>query len=149
MKFVCDQMLGELGKWLRCAGYDTLIIQAGQKDSDILHLALKEKRFLLSRDKHFTQMKEAEPILVYSTENSMESWAKELKKRLKISWVYKPFTRCLLCNHLLEVSPDRRDAPPDVTGTIWHCPECQKSYWMGSHTDRMLNQLKAWDQLNS
>ena len=56
MKFLCDEMLAGLGRWLRAAGYDTEIAETQMEDSKILDRAMREKRFLLTRDRHFQEM---------------------------------------------------------------------------------------------
>jgi uncharacterized protein with PIN domain len=50
MRFVADAMLGRLAKWLRLVGYDTLYWRGD--DARLVHLALAEKRLLLTRDSH-------------------------------------------------------------------------------------------------
>ena len=36
MKFLCDEMLAEVGRWLRIAGYDTEIVEKSIVDGEIL-----------------------------------------------------------------------------------------------------------------
>lgn len=139
-------MLGELGKWLRCAGYDTVIIQNGEKDREILDQAIAENRILLTRDRHFLTIKGAEKTAIYFSGTSLEEWVKLLKEKLHLKWNYKPLSRCLLCNSLLEPTKDHSDVPPDVQGSIRKCPHCQKNYWNGSHTENILSKLNQWDK---
>jgi len=49
MKFICDQMLGTLAKWLRIMGYDTLY--GDGDDSELIKMAVDEKRVLITRDR--------------------------------------------------------------------------------------------------
>lgn len=134
MKFICDQMLGRLGKWLRAAGYDTLIIETSMPDEEIYALALKDQRYLLTRDRFF----EGKELVVYLATNSLDEWSRQLKAKIGIDWLYAPFTRCLECNSPVESHPVMdRDA-----GTF--CPKCRKQYWQGSHTERMLTTLSEW-----
>ena len=39
MKFLCDQMLGNLSRWLRFFGFDTYYIQSDIDDDDLLKIA--------------------------------------------------------------------------------------------------------------
>lgn len=151
MKFLCDEMLVGLGRWLRVAGYDTLFVHNGNKDEAILQEALSEGRLLLTRDSHFLTMKKRGNTVVYLEGNSLNSWAKELKEKLKLQWIYRPFSRCLVCNSLLEeadITVVNEQVPLDVRSSstqFWYCPQCKKVYWEGSHTQRMLKQLEQWE----
>ncbi|MFQ5729332.1 MAG: DUF5615 family PIN-like protein [Waddliaceae bacterium] len=149
MKFLCDQMLVRLGRWLRAAGYDTVVIETPLTDREILDKALKENRYLITRDRHFLDMKEAEGILVWLEANAVEECVEELSRKVLINWVKSPFSRCLLCNEVLkEAEPEVLDrVPEDVRlncKEFWRCEKCGKIYWMGSHTKRMLSKLREW-----
>lgn len=130
MKFICDQMLGKLGRWLRTAGYDTVIIQDSTPDSEILQRALVENRTVLTRDKDFAGKEGA----LYLSGEQLEECVAELTQKLKIDWLHAPFTRCLECNTLLEIE-----------GNSTYCPKCAKHYWEGSHTGRMRKTLTEWN----
>lgn len=90
MKFICDQMLSRLGKWLRAAGYDTLIIDEKVSDRHVLEMALAENRLLITRDRHFLQMKRAAPLLHYLKCNDVSSCIDELMHQVAIDWLYAP-----------------------------------------------------------
>ena len=51
MKFLCDQMLGTLATWLRLFGFDTFYANAEMDDDELLKIAEKENRVLITRDK--------------------------------------------------------------------------------------------------
>ena len=51
MKFLCDQMLGTLAKWLRIYGFDTFFASSQIKDEDLVEIAKNENRTLITRDK--------------------------------------------------------------------------------------------------
>ncbi len=51
MKFLCDQMLGTLAKWLRLFGFDTFYANAEMDDEELLRVADEENRILITRDK--------------------------------------------------------------------------------------------------
>jgi uncharacterized protein with PIN domain len=51
MRLLCDQMLGTLAKWLRLIGFDTFYATKEMDDSELLQIAKKEKRIILTRDK--------------------------------------------------------------------------------------------------
>ena len=49
MKFVVDGMLGKLARWLRMMGHDVEYSNS-MDDSELLTIARKEQRILLTRD---------------------------------------------------------------------------------------------------
>ena len=131
-KYLCDHMCADLGKWLRIAGYDAIIIDSGLSDEEVLNLAVKERRCILTKDSDFKKKKEA----VLLKGKSLEAWVKQLKEEEGINWLYRPFSRCLKCNVPLEtVALDR-----------WVCPSCHQEFWLGSHTEHMAAQLRAWSE---
>lgn len=150
MKFLCDQMVFNLGEWLRAAGYDTAIIKAPLKDEDLLKLAIHENRLLLTCDKHFLKMKNTNVIFLKG--KSLLEWAAELNEKLKINWLFSPFSRCLICNELLEKADEKiilEKVPLNArlsSKNFWYCKNCKKVYWEGSHTDRMKQQLQKMNK---
>lgn len=142
MKFLCDEMLSGLGRWLRAAGYDTKILEAGTLDEKIKECAETENRLILTCDRRFPPSKR----VIFLSGHSQEEWAKELKDKLKVNWLYRPFSRCLICNAMF-TEPDlqtiEEQAPPNVS-QFWYCPHCKKLYWEGSHTEHMIKQLSDW-----
>ena len=153
MKFICDQMLAGLGKWLRIAGYDTQIAEESMEDKEILSCALRENRLLLTRDRHFLEMQAPSKTVIFLKSNSIIEWIRELNHVLKINWLHAPFSRCLICNSEL-VEPSKEDVlkqvPADTRASseqFWFCPQCQKVYWEGSHTQKMQKQLQDWQTI--
>lgn len=147
MKFLCDQMLCRIGKWLRAAGHDTYIVKESIPDKDILDLALATNRILVTRDRHFLKMKAAMPHLIYLKNNDFESCIRELNHSIYIDWLYAPFSRCLICNSLL-AKPSLHDLFEQIPFQIrqqktefWYCPLCEQIYWEGTHTVNMRNRL--------
>ena len=147
MRFVCDQMLVGLGKWLRAAGYDTIIIETSIPDQQILEYALNEERLLLTRDAHFLKMKTTGETVIFLRGNSIKECIQELNERLNIDWLLDPFSRCLVCNSKLTEADYQtilEQVPADVllkSTLCFYCLQCKKVYWKGSHTKRMLDQL--------
>jgi uncharacterized protein len=147
MKFLCDQMLSRIGKWLRAAGHDTDIVIEAIPDKEVLNLTLTNSRFLVTRDRHFLKMKAAKPFLIYLKNNDFKSCIQELNRKIHIDWLYAPFSRCLNCNSLF-TKPSLEDLIEQVPARIraqkkkfWYCPHCQRIYWEGTHTANMLRQL--------
>ena len=80
---------------------------------------------------------------------TLEEWARQLKDEEEINWLYRPFSRCLKCNCLLEKTEPTLDVPPLIRESVsdfWFCANCSQMFWQGSHTDRMRERLKEWQK---
>jgi uncharacterized protein len=146
-KFLCDQMCGELGRWLRVAGYDTALITTAMRDEQILEKAIAEERLLLTRDRYFLEMDTQHTAVLFLHGETLDEWAEQLKKEAHIDWLHNPFSRCLRCNTPFISVTSPQDVPPEIlknTQEFWYCPTCHQTFWRGSHTQRMENRLRAW-----
>lgn len=148
MKFLCDTMCLELGKWLRVAGYDTSYADALASDREIFEKGVAEGRYIITRDKHFKEIDPEEKTVIYLKGEGIDGWAEQLKEK-GMNWLFRPFTRCLQCNALLKKNPPPEDLPKDVPEDVtefWLCPSCNQLFWMGSHTERMERKLRDWQE---
>jgi uncharacterized protein with PIN domain len=150
-RFYCDEMLKRLGRWLRAAGYDTLI-NDGISDREMLQQAVREGRYLLTRDRKIVEFREANELVIVLYTNNLEQNIEELGKKLPIDWLHEPFSRCLIDNSPLIVASheDWDQVPEDAKGyndTLYKCPECGRLYWPGSHAKRMYRKLSAWQAI--
>lgn len=152
MKLLCDHMLGSLAKWLRIFGFDTLYPDANTTDDTVLMRAKKENRLLISRDKELVlRGKKAEIKVLYLHTTNLTEQLTQVISLLKIDTT-QVLTRCTLCNTLLcpvEKKDIRTPLPPKVFDTkndFWHCPSCDKYYWMGTHYDNMRKKINTLTQ---
>src|SRR4051794_12485260 len=148
-RFLCDEMLGRLARYLRAAGYDTALASGGAADRDVVALARREHRCLLTCDRGIAEHKAARGIAIILPRSPLDALAQELASKLHVDWLRAPFTRCLVDNTPLqpvtsaELHRVPRDvAPDDARG----CPACGRVYWAGSHHRRMQHRLQAWSQ---
>jgi len=149
MKLLCDEMLQRLGRWLRIAGYDTEIISDGRDDYEVLKLARKEDRVLLTCDRALTEYRDAKKNVVLLETGSLDELARQVSQKSQVNWQFQPFTRCLTCNTVLKEADDsqRKTIPDDVKQEfrgVYYCPACNKVYWDGGHVQRMRTQLEKW-----
>lgn len=149
--FIVDEMLKGLARWLRVAGYDTFVAESGDSDRKLLALAKRRKRLLITRDRKFAEMKDADRFVLILQANSLPGCLKELSQKLALNWHYQPFSRCVLCNTLLtEASAIQQDkVPTDVranSSQVLYCPSCDKVYWQGGHVRRMREKLMTYEQ---
>ncbi|MBI1422841.1 MAG: hypothetical protein GC149_05180 [Gammaproteobacteria bacterium] len=150
-KFLVDEMLQRLGRWLRAAGYDTVIATNAAPDYYLLRQAIDEDRLLLTCDRELMQHRRAPEHVILLRGTTLEECVQELSRQLHLDWQYDPFSRCLVCNSLLlSATPEQQEQAPDsVTERelpALYCPTCQQVFWEGSHVKRMRHQLDTWQQ---
>ena len=153
MKFLCDEMLKGLGRWLRAAGYDTVIADNGVADRELIKQARDEGRLLITRDRKLNEFRDAHKHVILLMSNHLQDCVRELNKIKDIDWSYRPFSRCLLCNYpLREADPGQYSQIPEESRQIaeqkservYWCDHCNKPYWAGSHVRRMRKTLARW-----
>jgi uncharacterized protein len=148
-RFLCDEMLKGLGRWLRAAGYDTRIQTNGGSDSSMLCDARREARLLLTRDHKLMEFRNAVDTVVLLRGNTLQECIDELTSRLHLNWLYRPFSRCLVCNTVLvEADAEAWNQLPRESRLHVHkllsCSCCARIYWEGGHVRRMRARLAVW-----
>ena len=152
MKFIVDNNVGKLTKWLRIMGYDTLFFD-GSDDSRMIATALAEGRVILTRDTQIMRRRvvtngQLKTILVKSDEP--EQQMHQVIDTLNLDCQFRPFTICLECNQpLLERSKEQVEdlVPPYVFKTqsqYMECPSCHRIYWKGTHWQAMTKKLEQF-----
>jgi uncharacterized protein with PIN domain len=148
MKFLCDEMLKGLARWLRAAGYDAVVAADGTDDRALLDRAQQQGRILLTRDRRFAIDRPGAAGLLLLQCNDMDACFAELRETLAVDWLHRPFSRCLACNTpLREAGRDRWVEVPDYSREqatrLLYCPSCNQLFWDGSHVARMRERLEA------
>ena len=146
-RFIIDQMMIRLGRWLRIAGYD--VSNPGDADDpELLNLALKEGRTLITRDRGLSEAcarAGASCMLIKS--DRLEDQLGEISGA-GIDPVMNP-RRCTVCNGLL-VTAEESIRPEHLSDELaWRCQSCGKVYWTGSHWKRIqqrFEELRGRDQ---
>lgn len=144
-RFLCDEMLGRLARYLRAAGYDTHLAATGTADRDLLQQAIAEGRHFLTCDRLILDHRAANGVACLLAPGPLEALAAAVAARYGIDWLRAPFTRCLVDNTPLADADHRAHPhlPPDLAGrTVRRCPSCGRFYWFGSHCRRMRQQLE-------
>jgi uncharacterized protein with PIN domain len=144
--FIADSMLGTMARRLRMLGIDTLYLRDAQ-DSELKYLVRSQDRILLTRDVSLARELNDKAWLVTGTGVRQEFFSIASRLALFSSQV-SPFSRCLDCNSRLE-HVDRSDVqdkvPPYVLktyGTFFHCPDCEKVFWEGTHGENMSEEIE-------
>lgn len=148
MRFLADSMLGQLAKWLRLLGYDTLY-RSRFEDGELVRRARAEERVVLTRDRHLSRRGGLASLLIAS-DDPAEQLA-EVVERLKLTTDRRE-SRCPACNGPLDqVSKPSVQAsvPPYVYqkhAQFRRCAECGRVYWRGTHWDSIRERLDQMRQ---
>jgi uncharacterized protein with PIN domain len=146
IRFFCDDNLGRLAKWLRTLGYDTGF-QLDIGDGELISVALKEDRIILSRDTKLSRFKIEDRYLLIQSEKPSQQLKQVVDHfKLKIDEDLL-FSRCLVCNQVLEKVEKEKIKDrlyPYVYQTqenFVYCSVCDRIYWPATHVERMTKKL--------
>lgn len=148
-RFIADQNVGKLAKWLRMMGYDTSFFD-GVDDSQMVAVALSSSRVILTRDTSIMRRRvvttgQLKAILI--TSDRPETQVKQVIETLRLDCHFRAFTICLECNQALDARTKeqvRNLVPPYVFKTqkeYVECPACHRIYWRGTHWAAMKKKL--------
>jgi uncharacterized protein with PIN domain len=140
-KFIVDCMLGKLAKWLKILGFDALFFSRIE-DDELLALARKEGRILLTKDTGLVQRAQnVETLFLESDE-----WPDQVRQVLAhfdLREKVRPHTRCIDCNVPLKNLP-KQNAKNLVSPFVFEradsfalCPDCGRVFWRGTHFEDM------------
>lgn len=147
LRFLCDEMLARLARYLRAAGYDTVLASDGAPDRYWIAQARRERRLLLTCDRQILLHKAADGIALHLAQGRLDHQALVLRERCGVDWMWQPFSRCLMDNTPLRPASHASlmRLPPCVRDReARECPHCERIYWAGSHHRRMRNRLAHW-----
>lgn len=138
--FLADAMLAGLVRWLRVLDLDTAYFPQ-LSDPELVALAAREDRLLLTRDRHLVTFLRPARALLLDAERPMPQ-LREVAAACALQPPSALFRRCLVCNTPLREASEceAQRAPASARAfddPILHCPGCDRLYWLGSHTRRM------------
>lgn len=140
-RFVADVHLGQLARYLRLLGFDT-IWRNDLDDAAIVALAAEEPRIVLTRDRGILKhgrvtrgywLRATDPLLQLE----------EVVRALDLGGRLEPYTRCLECNGALtEIGPEEAAGTVparvlDAHDDYKRCERCGRVFWHGSHGPRL------------
>ncbi len=149
-RFVLDTHLGRLAAYLRMLGFDTLYSNHAD-DAELAETSRREHRMLLTRDTGLLK-RSAVTHGYFVRETAPRRQTAEVIHRFDISAAIAPFTRCMVCNGVLEptaAASVKNAVPAPVAARhtdFLRCRNCSRVYWKGSHWERMrawVHQLRA------
>ena len=147
-KFIVDINVGRLATWLRIMGYDTTFPRTAS-DNELVRLALKEDRLLITRDSGFLlrrSVRLGQLGMLYVVPDDLRGQLRQLIRELHLN-LDKGFSRCLRCNEPLAPVDKAAVAEgiPDYvarTQTVFsQCSSCHRVYWPGTHWSNMIDEL--------
>lgn len=154
LKFIVDENVGKLAKWLRLMGYDTVYFSGD--DSEMVATALRENRIILTRDTAIVRRRLATTgrlrVVLLTTEDA-EQQIGQVIGALGLGCRFRPFSLCLECNRPLEERSKEEvkgRVPPYVFRTqeqYMECPACHRIYWRGTHWAAMTRKLEGFVNL--
>jgi len=145
-RFMVDANLGRLARYLRMLGFDTRF-DLNLQDEEIITMAEKEKRILLTRDLGI--LKNGRVLRGYFIRSQKpDVQLREVVEKFHLKGQFKPFTRCIACNG--KILPVARElitgrVPEQIWNrfhTFYTCKGCERVYWEGSHHQRMLDKIQ-------
>jgi len=155
LKFIVDNNVGKLAKWLRIMGYDTQFFN-GSDDSHLVAIAQAEGRVILTRDTQIMKRRvitsgQLKAVLIQSDEPELQMH--QVVDTLDLDCRFGPFSICLECNQpLVERSKGQVEdlVPPYVFKTqsqFMQCPACHRIYWRGTHWQAMTQRLEKFTEV--
>lgn len=151
-KFIIDAMLGELTRWLRLLGYDSVYCE-NESDDEIL--AKTQSRILLTRDKRLLERAHARGYKALNPgESPIQQMLQRIQNELGIYFAVTPKkSRCPHCNGSLTLTTRVEVQDHVPRGSLqhheefWQCqnPSCQKVYWQGRHWTKIKDTLNHLD----
>lgn len=150
-RFILDVHLGKLARYLRLLGFDTFYDNQ-YVDQEIIAIAQKEKRIILTRDIGLLKNKKVtHGYWLRATQPKQQ--IKEIIHRFDLRHQFQPFTRCLECNGKI-VAVDAANALLDVKiptrvremqNQFYQCENCKRWYWEGTHYDKLKVLVKTFE----
>ena len=149
IKFIADNNVGKLAKWLRIIGYDTLLFKE-KDDNKMIKLSLNGDRVILTRDTQLMKRRlvtEGKLKAMLINQDNPKAQLQGIMKNLDLSYSFSPFSLCLECNQPLAPQSKKEvqnAVPPYVFETqnqYMECPMCHRIYWRGTHWQAMVKEL--------
>lgn len=146
-RFVCDDHLGKLARYLRVGGFDT-VFDSAIDNSRLIQISLDETRHILTKDRRLIERR----LVRYYHLIESDRWPDQLRSVLgRFGLEFRRgriFSRCLEDNALIQVV-DRESIKNRVFpytfehhSEFFHCPVCLRVYWAGTHPEAIYKRLE-------
>lgn len=149
-RWLVDEMLGRLCRYLRFLGYDAEYVRSVD-DDEIVRRVHTGARRLITRDRRLAKRV---PGAILLSRTDLAGQFAELRGAVPDLARTLRFVRCSLCNGLLDAVSvtelavaQLSTAPPEVrqgTAVLYRCTMCAHLYWEGTHTRSIQQRLDGW-----
>lgn len=150
IKFIADNNVSKLARWLRLIGYDTLLFKE-KDDGQMIKIALSENRVILTKDTQFIKRRlvtNGTLRTIHITQDDPKLQVQEVVRTLNLNYHFKPFSLCLECNQVL-IARGKEDVKSLIPAHVFEtqtqyteCPTCHRIYWPGTHWQAMVKKLQ-------
>lgn len=141
LTFFVDAMLGNIAKKLRLMGFDSSY-SADIEDDELIKLAKKENRIIISRDEELIQKSKNNCLrcIFIKNEEEIEQFREIMEQcNLKTIQINGDKARCPKCNsktHPIDKKNISLNIPMKVlehNEKFWNCENCDQIFWEGTH----------------
>ena len=146
-KFIADDMLGKLAKWMRIMDCDVEYFRS-ITDKELAERAYASGRIILTRDTLLIRRRKVRDNYFFIRSDSYKDQIRQVVKHFPIDPYSQILTRCILCNKPL-INIDKASIESKVPLYVYEsqdsfetCPSCKRIYWDASHKERMIKQLE-------
>jgi uncharacterized protein with PIN domain len=150
IRFIADNNVGKLARWLRLIGYDTLLLKQ-KDDGQMIKIALSEGRVILTKDAQFMKRRlvtNGKLKTIHIKQDDPRLQVQEVVRTVKLNYQFNPFSLCLECNQAL-IPRDKEEVKGLVPTHVFEtqtqyteCPACHRIYWPGTHWQAMAEKLQ-------
>jgi uncharacterized protein with PIN domain len=150
IKFIADNNVGKLARWLRLIGYDTVLFKQ-KDDGQMIRTALSDSRVILTKDAQFMKRRlvtNGKLKTIHIKQDDPKLQVQEVVEALKLNYHFRPFSLCLECNRAL-IARDKEQVKNLVPAHVFEtqteysqCPICHRIYWPGTHWQAMGKKLQ-------
>ena len=140
-RFIADINIHDIVKTMRALGLDVFEDPIFSPE-EIVDISINEKRIVLSTSRKLLKRKRVVHG-IFIRHGDREAQVQKIVDSLSLKGLCKPFSRCLLCNTLLEmvakesvwerIPPKTRNHCNDFA----RCPSCDRLYWKGTHYQKI------------
>ncbi len=153
IRFLVDQHLGSLARYLRMLGIDTEYNE-DLSGHQLVKKANRENRILITKDHSILKWNALKfGYFVYA--DDLDSQLEELLLQFKLRDHISLFSRCLECNsilHPIEKEKIEHRLPQKVKelhNDYTICEKCDKIYWKGTHYQKMKQKIEDILKINN
>ena len=150
-RWMADEMVGRLARYLRIVGCDTAYAR-GLADDEIVRIAGAEDRIVLTRDRELAA--KAKQAFLLESPQLADQW-RAVRSAFPEVPMEPRFERCTECNGRLvpAESSARNDADTRVPWDrvaaglkVFRCESCGHPYWEGTHTADVRARIAEWEK---